>query len=336
MMKKSLALAALLTAVISAGTVCEAKIIPAYGPGQIGYTGAVLCSSLSVRQEASADSEVVGTLNYGDRLIVMEQKDGWAQFTRSDAVDAGPEGWVNASFVAIDPAWYSCDAETVVYAWNDTAAYQIGVLDAGTVLPVLKDDGDWLVVSLRGASGWIRKTDADKNPAAAQSSDSAGQSQSGSQSTSGSTAAEDTWYTVYAPDLSSVSIHNVGGSMFEDGNGRSYVNQDTGVFYCITSDVTYYLSPDAAAGSMTGRDYGEGAGLEDNWADYNNGTSSSTGADYGEGAGLEDMWAGVNSGNGEGAGLEDNWADYNNSTGSSTGADYGEGAGLEDMWANAN
>ena len=46
---------------------------------------------------------------------------------------------------------------TPVYAWNDTAALKVGLLDPGTTLPILKDTGDWLIVSLRGATGWIRK-----------------------------------------------------------------------------------------------------------------------------------------------------------------------------------
>ena len=39
---------------------------------------------------------------------------------------------------------------------------EVGLLDDGEMLPILKDDGDWLVVGLRGAAGWILKTDADK------------------------------------------------------------------------------------------------------------------------------------------------------------------------------
>ena len=44
-----------------------------------------------------------------------------------------------------------------MYAWNDTAALKVALLDKDTTLPILKDCGDWLVVSLRGASGWIHK-----------------------------------------------------------------------------------------------------------------------------------------------------------------------------------
>ena len=66
-------------------------------------------------------------------------------------------GWVNADYIAIDPARYRTEAETPVYAWNDTKAPKIGLLDKDTILPILKEEGDWLIVSLRGAVGWIRK-----------------------------------------------------------------------------------------------------------------------------------------------------------------------------------
>ena len=62
----------------------------------------------------------------------------------------------------INPAWYVTEKSTAVYAWNDVNAPKVALLDKDTVLPILKDDGDWLVVSLRGASGWIRKTASDK------------------------------------------------------------------------------------------------------------------------------------------------------------------------------
>lgn len=35
------------------------------------------------------------------------------------------------------------------------------LLDPGTKLPILKEEGKWGVVSLRGAAGWIRKTSRD-------------------------------------------------------------------------------------------------------------------------------------------------------------------------------
>jgi hypothetical protein len=97
----------------------------------------------------------VQTLGYGDSLIVMETENGWAHCALGDAEES-PKGWVDEDFIAIDPSWYKTEESTPVYAWNDTGAPKVALLDAGTTLPILRDDGDWIVVSLRGAAGWIR------------------------------------------------------------------------------------------------------------------------------------------------------------------------------------
>ena len=154
-------IAFLMLFVLAAG-VCHADIIPPYGEGQSGLTAVVLCSNLTVRKDRSASSEAVTTLNAGARFMVQNQVDGWADCFISDDVDGGCSGWVNADYIVVDPAWYRTNGSTPVYAWNDTKAPRVGLLDDGEMLPILKDDGDWLVVGLRGAAGWILKTDADK------------------------------------------------------------------------------------------------------------------------------------------------------------------------------
>ncbi|MBR4333548.1 MAG: SH3 domain-containing protein, partial [Clostridia bacterium] len=107
MLKKKVVMLILALAVLgSAGTACRAEIIPPYGEGQIGLQAVVLCESLTVRKERSASSKAVKKLQYGDRIIVQERWDGWAECFLSDAVDAGPAGWVNSDYIAIDPAWY--------------------------------------------------------------------------------------------------------------------------------------------------------------------------------------------------------------------------------------
>ena len=59
------------------------------------------------------------------------------------------------------------EGSTSVWAWGETGpdVPKVALLDKGEKLPILKDSGDWLVVSLRGAAGWIKKTAADKVPA---------------------------------------------------------------------------------------------------------------------------------------------------------------------------
>ena len=134
----------------------QAEIIPPYGQGQIGLSAVVLCEDLTLRQAPGTNAGILDTLHDGARIIVYEQKDGWAHIFTGDSEDSA-EGWVKADYLAIDPAWYRADVATPVYAWNDTSALKVGLLDKDTVLPILKDDGEWIVVGLRGASGWIHK-----------------------------------------------------------------------------------------------------------------------------------------------------------------------------------
>ena len=146
-----------LMVILTAAVAVHAEIIPPYGEGQIGLSAVVLCESLTVRKDPKADSPAVGTLENGRRFIVMKQENGWAECCVSDDVDAGPIGWVRSDYIVVDPAWYRTAASTPVYAWNDTTAPKVALLDKDTTLPILKDDGVWLVVGLRGATGWIRK-----------------------------------------------------------------------------------------------------------------------------------------------------------------------------------
>ena len=149
----------ILTALILAlGTlgVARGEIIPPHGMGQIGLQAVVLCDSLTLRQEHSASSRALQTLHYQDLPIVMEQANGWAYCVLGDSEDAA-SGWINADYILIDPAWDRTEAKTPVYAWDDTSAPKVALLDANTTLPILKDEGGWLLVSLRGATGWIRK-----------------------------------------------------------------------------------------------------------------------------------------------------------------------------------
>ena len=138
---------------------CQAEIIPSNGPGQIGYQAVVLCSSLSVREEKSTKAKAVKSLRFGDTFVVQKVEDGWADVFQSEI--EGPIGWVLSDYIVVDPAWYKCEGSTAVYAWNDLSAPKVALLDRGTKLPLIKDMGDWVVVGLRGASGWIPKTAKD-------------------------------------------------------------------------------------------------------------------------------------------------------------------------------
>ena len=168
-MKKFGWLAILIALILISGSIgfARAEIIAPFGEGQIGRHGAILCEELSLREKPDFSSGVIQTLRYGDTILVTEQQNGWARVVLGDAEDSG-WGWVNADYIVVDPAWYRTEGKTPVYAWNDTAAPRVALLgantelfDPDTFLPILKTEGEWMIVSLRGAVGWIHKTAAD-------------------------------------------------------------------------------------------------------------------------------------------------------------------------------
>lgn len=165
-MKKLLVLLLALTLFASAAS---ASILPAAGVDEdfATFTGiectpaVILCQSISVydaRQEYGGQK--VETLRYSGKTIpVIDSWDGWAHIYYADGTK---DGWVRSEYLLFDPAWYHCDASTAVYAYADTSAPRVGLLTKGTEAPIIADMGDWLCVSLRAASGWIRKTEDDK------------------------------------------------------------------------------------------------------------------------------------------------------------------------------
>ena len=150
---------------LGCAVVAGAEVIPPLGPGQqIGYPAVVLCETLTLREEPSASSRALQTLNYGDLPIVVDadlptgarEENGFVYCTLGDSEDA-PCGWINADYIAVNPAWYVTEEKTAVYAWNDAEAPRVALLGKDARLPILKEEGDWYLVSLRGAVGWIRK-----------------------------------------------------------------------------------------------------------------------------------------------------------------------------------
>ena len=281
-MKKRLLVSLALTFILSS-TACFASIIPPKGPGQIGLSSVILCNSLTVRDSASSSAGAVATVHYGDRIIVMDEKNGWSHITLGDSEDS-TQGWVNTDYILVDPSYYETDDDTTVYAWNSTSAKKIALLNEGNILPIIKDDGDWILVSIRGASGWInnpnRSRSSSASPVISQSSSSSEQKDQSSSDTSG----ED-WFTVYAKDGATVRIHHVGGAMYEDSRGRTY-SKDEAKFYCITTDITYALDPTV----WTGEYYGENEFPDDDYDDYDDDEEYTN--DFEEtGDGLHDVYA---------------------------------------------
>ena len=168
-MKRFLASLLLLTLCASCAS---ATILPPTGVDEDfkSWTGVectpavVLCQTLSVLDNrGDQGGKKVETLRYsGQTIPVIESWDGYAKIYYSDG---NKTGWVRNDYLMMDPAWYLCDEDVQAYAYPDTMAPRVALLDKGTKLPILTEyDAEyegWVCVSLRGAAGWIRKTPAD-------------------------------------------------------------------------------------------------------------------------------------------------------------------------------
>ena len=152
----------------------HASILPPAGvdAGFAAWTGIectpaiVLCESLTI-YDARGDQggQPVSTVKGGtNTLPVIESWDGWAKIYYADATKTG---WVRSDYLLFDPAWYLFDTDRQAYAYPDVMAPRVAYLEAGTMLPIITeyDDGEslggWVCVSLRGATGWVRKTAQD-------------------------------------------------------------------------------------------------------------------------------------------------------------------------------
>ncbi|MBR7041485.1 MAG: hypothetical protein IKI24_06545 [Clostridia bacterium] len=170
-----LILIALLVALLACVWTANAQILPPLGPGQqIGWPAVVLCDRLALHEKPLENSRVIAYLDYRDEPIVINadlpegpmEENGFVYCTTGDSEDS-PNGWISTESIIINPAMYVTESETFVYAWNDLDAPKVALLkkntavpaflDPDTCLPILKDESDWLLVSLRGAVGWIHK-----------------------------------------------------------------------------------------------------------------------------------------------------------------------------------
>ena len=136
-----------------------AEISHPVGPGQLGYDAVVLSKNISIRPTKNANVKAVKRLNYGDRMAVMSLGDGWCEVYLSET--EGLSGYVLETYILIDPAYITIEESTPVYAWQATSAKRVGLISKGETYPIIRMEGNWLLISLRGAAGWMLRPDGE-------------------------------------------------------------------------------------------------------------------------------------------------------------------------------
>lgn len=111
----------------------------------------VLCESLTLREQPQVTAPALISLTYGTEVICTSNRHpGWLEVTAEEQT-----GWVREEFLLLDPQYITFGAETPVLAWPSPDAPWIGLLDAGSTVPVLGECDGYTVISLRGASGFV-------------------------------------------------------------------------------------------------------------------------------------------------------------------------------------
>ena len=118
--------------------------------------GFVLCQSLTVRESASASAWAVHTLVYGETVDILAQDGVWTQVLAGEGAQR-VTGWVRGEYLLADPAMYVSEGETAVYAYPGEDAPRVGLLADGETHPVIARLSGYTVISLRGASGFVRE-----------------------------------------------------------------------------------------------------------------------------------------------------------------------------------
>lgn len=158
-MKKALCgLCLLLTAALLWASAAGEITYPA-GPGQMGYDAVVISKNVSVRPSQNANAKAVTRLNYGQRFAAMPLGNGWCEVYLSET--EGMAGYALEDYLLVNPAFITLEESTPVYAWQARNAKRVGLLATGETYPIIRTEGSWMLISLRGAAGWIVRPNGD-------------------------------------------------------------------------------------------------------------------------------------------------------------------------------
>ena len=100
--------------------------------------------------------ESVSTLTpRGTIATILEESGSWYHVVYRDGDGMRRSGFVRKEYVLMNPTYFTPEGETPVYAMPSGDAKRVGLIDGGTSYPVIGLYDGFLVISLRGASGFV-------------------------------------------------------------------------------------------------------------------------------------------------------------------------------------
>lgn len=124
------------------------------------FPAIVISKSISLRVEPNVRSERITTLPNATLLNVLEDQGHWLYvYAWSLEEKAYVQGWLKSDFVVRNPRFVTTHKATFVYAIPDRGGKKVGEVISGTQLVIIGEYGNYWVVNLRSASGFIHKSD---------------------------------------------------------------------------------------------------------------------------------------------------------------------------------
>ena len=115
--------------------------------------GYVLCETLTMYENADNNSKKLMTIPYGEQFAILgDPNDEWVSIVYNKI-----EGCVRSAYIIVDPEFYATDDETAVYAMPTETSPRVALLPDQTECIVIGEYEGYIVISLRGAAGFIQK-----------------------------------------------------------------------------------------------------------------------------------------------------------------------------------
>ena len=123
-----------------------------------GYDGFfVLCESLSLREKPQTTSNTLVALAYGTYGTIIDENESWYHVVYRNDQGQHLSGWVKKDYLLVNPEFFTPHDETPVYAIPSHTSKRVGLISNETSYPIIGEWDGFLVISLRGASGFVEK-----------------------------------------------------------------------------------------------------------------------------------------------------------------------------------
>jgi hypothetical protein len=124
------------------------------GTNAAAITGSayVISQTVTMRQKNSLSAKAIVSIPYGESIQMLRQSDGWVYGKYESYI-----GWVSEAYLVVNPRYFTTISDTPAYAYPSDKSPRVGLLTRNTKLAIIAEYGDYFVVSLRGASAFIKK-----------------------------------------------------------------------------------------------------------------------------------------------------------------------------------